>query len=721
MTLKHLRRVSGLTAICAAMCLSAVCAQSVYLSDSGANIHTQDDEWFQNGVAVQMDSGMNTCTPSWTGNGTPVDTGNGISVDTLAETAEFSTGEASLSAGAQQSLSPPTNLGWGRDYRFTVSTDTQNSGTDEPSEPSGTQETYASFPGMMYWEAGQTTQNVYTVSIYRQEPEDDVLIETVDHWRSVETDGHVTCFRFLMENRTGGDYYFTVKATGDGVNYSDSTTVTSPVWHYEVPEAQIQTPDRPKWDGRHISTVSTSEDDPYAYAVAGYHIRWYFEAEETDEEEESENTGTSGNSSGSEDSGDSGGSENGGDTGGTGDSTDSGGNASATVSEDTSSGDNTGENSDSTDTSGEDSDSEDNTGSGTEEPSGPVLIGDIINFHTAGTSIQLPDRFSAANGQGYYSLQVRILSSDIATVASSEWSEISRARLVTGDIAAITDIVHSVRETSLRSDQQAAFKLIRAMDFEELRTAMVADVNNTAAAGDIAYLEQITGNQAKIDVADDISELFAPDKISVIGAGLNVDVGESVTLELGKPESEIVLPSIYVNAVQFSMELADKHGNELTADGEDLFVPVKITLPIPESINPQYFVMIHHHADGSSEEMERPSLRQIRGTWYATFVVRSFSVFTMAERLEYWSAERNTEGISLTYLFRPHGENNFSTLLCAAYDRQGRILYMSALEAFETRRTVMLKCDGANVKTVRVFMLDGSFTPTAAVRETVFP
>ena len=38
-------------------------------------------------------------------------------------------------------------------------------------------------------------------------------------------------------------------------------------------------------------------------------------------------------------------------------------------------------------------------------------------------------------------------------------------------------------------------------------------------------------------------------------------------------------------------------------DTENLDVPVKITLPVPSSINPQFLVILHYHADGSMEEL----------------------------------------------------------------------------------------------------------------------
>ena len=55
-------------------------------------------------------------------------------------------------------------------------------------------------------------------------------------------------------------------------------------------------------------------------------------------------------------------------------------------------------------------------------------------------------------------------------------------------------------------------------------------------------------------------------------------------LEIGRAAPETVVPTMYLNAVQFSMHLENGWGEDLTPGGAPLAVPVKLTLPRIEGV-----------------------------------------------------------------------------------------------------------------------------------------
>lgn len=70
-------------------------------------------------------------------------------------------------------------------------------------------------------------------------------------------------------DRESGDYYFTVQAVGDEELYKDSPVVTSPIWHYERPEAALAAPTDLHWEGQTAcwSDEANRADDLYGYLI----------------------------------------------------------------------------------------------------------------------------------------------------------------------------------------------------------------------------------------------------------------------------------------------------------------------------------------------------------------------------------------------------------------------------------------------------------------------
>lgn len=79
-------------------------------------------------------------------------------------------------------------------------------------------------------------------------------------------------------DRESGDYYFTVQAVGDEELYADSPVVTSPIWHFERPEAELAVPTGLYWEGQ---TACWSDEVNRAADLYGYEIQFRCVAPET--------------------------------------------------------------------------------------------------------------------------------------------------------------------------------------------------------------------------------------------------------------------------------------------------------------------------------------------------------------------------------------------------------------------------------------------------------
>ena len=82
-------------------------------------------------------------------------------------------------------------------------------------------------------------------------------------------------------DRESGDYYFTVQAVGDEEQYKDSPVVTSLIWHYVRPEAELTTPTGLHWEGQ---TACWSDESNHAADLYGYEIQFRCVAPETEAE-----------------------------------------------------------------------------------------------------------------------------------------------------------------------------------------------------------------------------------------------------------------------------------------------------------------------------------------------------------------------------------------------------------------------------------------------------
>lgn len=236
-------------------------------------------------------------------------------------------------------------------------------------------------------------------------------------------------------------------------------------------------------------------------------------------------------------------------------------------------------------------------------------------------------------GIGYYRFKVKAISNNIEKMSNSDWSDLSPildVEKISGKVNAdLKDIIDDVNQGSAKPDD--ILKEVQKMDTQDLQAALAADKQNMFATQNLSQLEKMAaGGPAAVQVTPDASAFNTQD-VSVIGANLNnKKAGASdIKLVVDKPEKDHVIPERYNSsvAVKFSMNLQN------VEDPKHLEVPVKVTLPVPNSINPEFLVIIHYLSDGT-HEIIRPHVYWKNNKCYADIVLTSFSDFAMVEEAE---------------------------------------------------------------------------------------
>lgn len=244
------------------------------------------------------------------------------------------------------------------------------------------------------------------------------------------------------------------------------------------------------------------------------------------------------------------------------------------------------------------------------------------------------------NGVGYYKFKVKVLSNDIEKMCNSDWSDFSPVLNVTqisNDVNSdLDDIIADVQNGTVNKED--VLDSVQSMDRNDLIGALIADEDKSGTTQKIEELEDLVldGQKTPITV-NNAAAAFNPSDITIVGANLNNkanDTNNLIELVVDKPKEDHVIPERYNSAVSvsFSMTLDN------VEDPKNLDVPVKITLPIPASINPKFLVVFHYHVDGGYDVI-KPHVYKEGGKWYADFVLTSFSDFIMTSTHELTKVE----------------------------------------------------------------------------------
>ncbi|MCI9198357.1 MAG: hypothetical protein HFH55_10765 [Lachnospiraceae bacterium] len=268
----------------------------------------------------------------------------------------------------------------------------------------------------------------------------------------------------------------------------------------------------------------------------------------------------------------------------------------------------------------------------------PIAISGSYDFPNLDGTGAMIDDIIQRHGKGCYYFRIRALSRDITKYQHGAWSDWSPAYNLTEVTNGVSDSLDQILNDPASSDPAQIRQQIKNIDRTDLRSAMLAD---PTILNQIQQLEEMItdkdGIGVEINVEDpQIQENFPENKVQIHGAKLNNPKADAakITLQIDRPKKEdLVIPSRYKNtlAIKFSMDI---DGLEETAD-RTLDIPVRITLPIPENINPKRLSILHYQSDDTHTAYESPSsihtYQEEDGQWYVSFILDHFSDFVMTE------------------------------------------------------------------------------------------
>ena len=440
-------------------------------------------------------------------------------------------------------------------------------------------------------------------------------------------------------DRESGDYYFTVQAVGDEELYADSPVVTSPIWHFERPEAELAVPTGLYWEGQ---TACWSDEVNRAADLYGYLIQFRCVAPET----------------------------------------------------------------------------------GAETRRYYTLTMDKLS--SDGLKHTLEDWEKERLGSGTCQFRIQALSRDITRIRHGQWSEFNEVgtQLTAPSTVAkaldqlLTKYQPAEGSTTLTDEDAESLKQAVAAKKDELASTLcTGDGGSTKVADNLQKLEALVGGPASVTVTGAAPEEIkdAQRGVSIVGARLNGTAGSAVSLKIDKAETagaeDPINPAQYHNTIPFSMTLK---GVDAQEQHQPLAVPVLITLPLPNNINPSFLVLLHKIGDDWQEIFPYQvffdeALRQ----YCVRFTVTSFSDFAFAQQLFCGIEGMDPVDGQLTVC----ATADVKKVVAAVYDKSGKQLGCAA-SAIENGGTLTLNLPALKTGvTVRVFFLNKNGQPVCPAAE----
>ena len=244
------------------------------------------------------------------------------------------------------------------------------------------------------------------------------------------------------------------------------------------------------------------------------------------------------------------------------------------------------------------------------------------NYDTT-TNLHKEDLTYRITQEGKYAVAVQALSADVSTIANGVEGEKSAVFDTTATSDKVEETLKDVLENKTADEALTTVKAEYTVD--ELRTAMQTDEEVLGLMEDLEtkYLQAHPDIQVEQSVDEEVEALGVDaDKVSMIGAALNIGAGD-VTLEMKVAAEKVdVDTNRYKNSVQLDLKLNTEVGYK-----SNLEVPITITMPIPTGIDVSKLTILHYCQDGT-EEVVHP---KNNGDGTITFTVTKFSTFVFAE------------------------------------------------------------------------------------------
>lgn len=226
---------------------------------------------------------------------------------------------------------------------------------------------------------------------------------------------------------------------------------------------------------------------------------------------------------------------------------------------------------------------------------------------------------------GKYQFTVQAFSADITKVANGQISGKSPVYNTASTEDTVKDALDDALE-KVSEDPDAALAAVKEVGRTDLAVAMQT---NEEALDKVRQLENeyaaAKGISTSTEVSDEVAAVLDASRISLTGVALNAPEGVTeMTMNFTVPDEGtgiIVKDWQYTNTIQFNIDL---NGEAYT---DELEVPIRITVPVPEGLPEDRLEVLHYHRDGSYELV---TLNR-NGDGTVSFTVTSLSPFVFGE------------------------------------------------------------------------------------------
>ncbi len=194
----------------------------------------------------------------------------------------------------------------------------------------------------------------------------------------------------------------------------------------------------------------------------------------------------------------------------------------------------------------------------------------------------------------------------------------------------LTDVTGGLSDSSTADEVTSAVTDVKSAfaDTQEKRELQLAMQTNSDTRAEIEKLEGLYEDAVGVTTVTTVAEDTGIDagKVSILGASLNAtqagEVAFDMTLTTDERLEEILGDDSYAKEICFSLDLT---GAGVTPG--NLAIPVTITMPVPNGINPNWLRATHYSLDGSAESI---AVRN-NGDGTISFTVTHFSEFLFYE------------------------------------------------------------------------------------------
>lgn len=238
-------------------------------------------------------------------------------------------------------------------------------------------------------------------------------------------------------------------------------------------------------------------------------------------------------------------------------------------------------------------------------------------------------------GEGEYYFTIQAFSNNIDVVANGKEGPKSAILDTTVNAEKLSGILSGAADKSaaetveLLTDSADISSIQQAMQTSDTFREQIKNLEDRYAAEQNITVESPA-------VSDTAKEYVDPGKVNVVGAAFNAAQGKAVSLQMDVTPKENRVPTYsgYKKNVQLDIKLVSDN-----TEIHDLTVPVSVTMPIPQGINASQLIILHYHADGTTEK----TAFHVNGDGTITFTVSSFSTFVFAEESAVDTPDNNPE------------------------------------------------------------------------------